>query len=84
MKGFEDVDYLDVASTLEPGSHELRLVVVGSDGTTSEAVVTFEIPAPEEPTGDDDGDDDWILYAVVAITVIAIIALIIYALVRMI
>ena len=84
VKGFEDVDYLDVASTLEPGSHELRLVVVGSDGTTSEAVVTFEIPAPEEPTGDDDGDDDWILYAVVAITVIAIIALIIYALVRMI
>lgn len=82
VRGFENVDSLDVAGTLEPGSHELRLVVVGSDGTTSEAVVTFEIPAPEEPSGDDDGD--WVLYAVIAIIAVTVIALIVYALVRMI
>ena len=84
VKGFENVDNLDVADTLGPGSHELRLVVVGSDGTTSEAAVTFDIPAPEEPTGDDGSEDDWMLYAVVAITVVAIVALFVYALVRMI
>ena len=26
---FEDVDSIDIADSLEPGSHELRLVVVG-------------------------------------------------------
>ena len=83
VEGFHDVEYHDFAANLVSGSHELRLVVVGSDGATSEAVVTFDVPAPEEPAGDDDGDD-WMLYAVVAITVIAIIALFVYALTRMI